>query len=106
MGKFLDHVVIGLAWVLVIAAGAYFGGPRIWAHIQEGEAAKVTARAQAGALDADRIAANRAQQSCSDAIARTQKADAAIAKAAQPQPVVAGQPRPMIGADQVRSMIQ
>jgi hypothetical protein len=95
MAKFLEHVIIGLAWVCVIAAGAYFGGPRIWAHIQEGEAAKVTAHAQAGALAADTQAANRQQASCSAEVAHALDAAKAISRASAIQhPASADAPRP------------
>jgi hypothetical protein len=110
VGKFLEHLIIGLAWVAVIGAGAYFGGPIIWAHawsaIQAGEAAKVTAHAQAGALAADTTAANRQQQSCSAEIAAAGRSAAAVAAASRPVPAAAGQPQPLITADQIRAIMQ
>jgi hypothetical protein len=106
MAKFLEHVIAALAWVAVIAAGVWFGLPAIYAHSQAGEAAKATAHAQAGALDADRQAANLAQASCSTEVAHAMDAAKAIAKAAQPLPVEAGRTQPLVTAQQIKAMIQ
>ena len=110
MAKFLEHIVIGLAWVAVIGAGAYFGGPLIWSHfwgsIQSGDQAKVALQAEGTARSAEIKAANTAQASCSTEVAHAMDAAKAIAAASKPQTVAQGQPRPMITADQIRAMMQ
>src|ERR1700742_3703699 len=106
MEKFFEHVVIGLAWVGVICAGAYFGGPAIYRHILDAEQAKVTVAAQKAALAADTASANQQQKSCAAEIAAAGRAQAAIAAAARPQAVKTGQPQALITADQIKAMTQ
>lgn len=110
MGKFVIHLITALIWTGVLAGGGvalvYFGGPALWRHIQEGEAAKVTAHAQAGALAADTTAANRAQASCSTEVAHAMDAAKAIARASQVQPLGTDKQQPLITADQIKAMIQ
>jgi hypothetical protein len=110
VGKFLEHLIMSVISLAVICGGVYllavYALPAAWRSFQAGEAAKVTAHAQSGALAADTTAANRAQASCSAEVAHAMDAAKAIAKASQPQPVAAGQPQPLIGADQIKAMIQ
>jgi hypothetical protein len=100
--KFLEHLLISIIWVGVISAGcwavAVYAIPTMWRGIEAGQQAIVTARAQAGALASDAVSANRSQRSCTDEIKASMAAGAAIAKAAQPQPVPAGEPRKMVTA--------
>jgi hypothetical protein len=107
--KGVERFIEWLILVAVLAAGCWYGAPAVfsrgWSAVQAGEAAKVTAHAQAGALAADTTAANRAQASCTAEIARTQRADAAIAKAAQPVVAQAGQPQPLITEAQINAML-
>jgi hypothetical protein len=106
MSAFFEHLLIGLAWVVVITAGAYFGGPAVYHHIMDGEQAKVTVLAQKGALTADTTSANQQQKSCSEEIAAAGRAQAAIAAVARLQPVKGGQPQALITSDQIKAMTQ
>jgi hypothetical protein len=106
MAKFLEHVIAALAWIAVIAAGVWFGGPMIYRHFLAAEQAVQTVQAEEGARKAETVSANAQQASCYKEIAASVQAGAAIAKAARPQALVVGQPRPMIGADQIRGMMQ
>jgi hypothetical protein len=106
VGRFCAKIIEYVILLAVIAAGVWFGGPRIWAHIQEGEAAKVTAKAQASALAADTQAANRQQASCSAEVAHALDAAKAISRASAIQhPASADAPRPMI-TDQIKAAMQ
>jgi hypothetical protein len=106
MGKFLEHVIAALAWIGVIAAGVWFGAPLIWSHLMAAEQAVQAVKAQEGARAAETQAASRAQTACSAEVVHAMDAAKAIARAAQPQPIEAGKPRPMIGADQIKAMTQ
>jgi hypothetical protein len=109
-GEFVSHLIMSLVSVGVICAGLYllavFAVPAAWRSFQAGEAAKVTAHAQAGALAADATAANRQQANCSSELAHAADAFKAIAKASQPHIVEAGKPQPLIGVDQLNGAIQ
>ena len=111
MARFLEHVLTAVLTLALVAAGVWFGGPRIVAYVQgsveSGIAAKALAKAEGGALAADTAAATRAQASCSAEVAHALDAAKAISQASAIQhPASAGAPRPMIGADQIRAMMQ
>lgn len=110
MARFLEHVVTSLATLALFGAILWFGGPRIMAYVEgrvlSGIEASAKAKAEASALSADTVAANTTQKSCTAEIAASMKAGAAIAKAAQPQPVVVGQAVKLVGADDVNQVLQ
>lgn len=105
MAKFVIGLVVGLAWIALIGAVIWFGGPKIWAHFQAAEAAVHTVQVQQNALQADTASANRKQVDCTAEIKASVKAGAAIAKLSQPVTNAAGEQK-LITADQIEDAIQ
>jgi hypothetical protein len=104
--RFVEHVIAALAWIGVIAAGAWFAAPAIWRHLSLAEQAIHTVAAEEGARRAETEAANRSQSACSAQVAQAMDAGRAVAKAAQPRAAEPGRPQPLITADQIQAMIQ
>ncbi len=104
--KFVEHMLIAVIWVAVIAAGCWFGGPLIYHHFLGAEQAVQTVKAEQGARTAETTSANAQQAACAAQISSAVRAGAAIAKASKVQPVVAGQARPMVTSADIAAMMQ
>jgi hypothetical protein len=105
MAKFFEAVIGSLVFMALIAAGVWFGGPMIWQHLADSEAARKTVAVQQTALSADAGAASRAQSSCAAEVAASVRAGAAIARVSRPVTPTAAE-QPMLTSKDISDALQ
>lgn len=105
VAKFLEVVIGGIVTTLVLAAFAWFGGPAIWKHLSEGEAALKTVQVQQAAMTADAGSASRAQANCAAEVDASVKAGAAIARVARPVKATSSA-QPMLSSKDIADALQ
>lgn len=86
MAKFLEAVISSLVLLALLAAGVWFGGPAIFKHLAESEAARGTVKVQAQALDADAASISQRQAECAAQAHSSLKAGVVIQRLSQPAP--------------------
>jgi hypothetical protein len=102
---FFEKVIGGIVMAAMLAGLAWFGGPAVWRHLAEGEAARASVKAQQAAILSDAAAASRAQASCAAEIEASRKAGVAIARIARPVKATEGE-QPMITAKDLADAIR
>ena len=86
MAKFIEAVISSLVMLAMLGALVWFGGPAIFKHLSESEAARGTVKLQQQALDADSASISQRQAECAASAHSSLKAGVVIQRLSQPAP--------------------